>query len=216
MTFLEQFGIKVKDESLYVTALTHSSYANEHVAENYERLEFLGDAVLQIVMSEYLYKNTNDKEGQMSKERAEYVCESALASYAKEIGIVPFIRVGHGQLHDINDTIIADVFEAITGAIFLDQGFDTAKSFLLKIITPYIEEKKQFFGDYKSKLQELIQADKKTLEYVVVKETGPAHQKSFEVEVRMDNLVYGKGKGRSKKEAEQQAAYDAMQKQGKL
>lgn len=216
MEFLKKFHIDVKNENLYVTALTHSSYSNEHHVESYERLEFLGDAVLQIVTSEYLYRTTSLKEGEMSKERASYVCERALATYAKEIGIVPFIRVGHGQLDNINDTIIADVFESVIGAIFLDQGFDIAREFILSIVSPYIASNHEFIEDYKSKLQELVQTGKKSLEYVVTNETGPAHQKEFTIEVRIDGMVYGKGVGKSKKEAEQRAAFDAIGKQGKL
>lgn len=216
MEFLKKFHIDVKNENLYITALTHSSYSNEHHVESYERLEFLGDAVLQIVTSEYLYRNTSLKEGEMSKERASYVCERALATYAKEIGIVPFIRVGHGQLEHINDTIIADVFEGVVGAIFLDQGFDVARTFILSIISPYIDSNHEFIEDYKSQLQELVQTGKKSLEYIVTNETGPAHQKEFTIEVRIDGMVYGRGIGKSKKEAEQQAAFDAIKKQGKL
>ena len=105
MNFLKKYNIDIEDKELLLTSLTHTSYANEHNVTSYERLEFLGDSVLQLIVSEYLYSNTSLKEGAMSKMRASFVCESALASYAKEIGYIPYIRVGYGQLHDINDTI---------------------------------------------------------------------------------------------------------------
>lgn len=212
MNFLEKYGIKLSNTNLLETALTHSSYSNENDVENYERLEFLGDAVLQVITSEYFYLNTDLSEGEMSKIRASYVCEQALAEYSKKIGIDKYIKVGHGQQKDINDTIIADVFESVLGAIYLDQGFEVAKKYVNEIVMPYIESKHMFFGDYKSLLQELVQTDKKSLEYVLINESGPAHDKRFMVEVRIDNIVYGVGSGRSKKEAEQNAAYDAYKK----
>ena len=129
MDFLKRYGIKINNTTLLEVALTHSSYANEHAAMSYERLEFLGDAILEAVSSEYFYNNTNLSEGEMSKLRASYVCEAALCEYSKEVGIDKWIRVGHGQEGNVNETIIADCFESVIGAIFLDQGFDTARSF---------------------------------------------------------------------------------------
>jgi len=212
MDFLKQFHIQLKEPKLMETALTHSSYSNEHNCENYERLEFLGDAVLELITSEYFYKQTTYKEGDMSKIRASFVCEKALATYARNLGLEEYIKVGHGQAHNINDTILADVFEAVLGAIYLDQGFEVAKKYIDEIIIPYIKSGTHFLGDYKSLLQELVQTDKKSLEYVLVGESGPAHDKCFEIEVRIDDMVYGKGQGKSKKEAEQNAAYDAYRK----
>lgn len=212
MDFLEKYDIKISNEELLLEALTHSSYSNEHDCPNYERLEFLGDAVLEAITSEYFYLNTNEKEGAMSKIRASYVCENALAFYAKEIGIDKHIRVGNGQLHDINDTIIADVFESVLAVIFLECGFDIAKNYIYQTVIPYIKEEKDFLADYKTKLQEMVQTDKKSLEYEVINESGPAHDKTFEVEVKIDKIVYGKGIGKSKKEAEQNAALDALNK----
>lgn len=148
----------------------------------------------------------------MSKKRASYVCEQALAFYAKEIGIDKNIRVGNGQLNNINDTIIADCFESVLGVIFLDKGFEVAKKYIYETVIPFIEEKKDFLTDYKSLLQELVQTDKKSLEYEVINEFGPAHDRTFEVDVKIDNIVYGKGIGKSKKEAEQKAALDAYNK----
>ena len=215
MNFLEKYGIKIKDITLLETALTHSSYSHEHNTENYERLEFLGDAVLELITSEYFYLNTDLKEGEMSKVRASYVCEQALAEYSRKIGIDKHIRVGHGQEKDINDTIIADCFESVLGAIYLDQGFSVAKSYVEAVVIPYIKSKQMFFDDYKSLLQELVQTDKKSLEYVLINESGPAHNKRFLVEVRIDNIVYGVGEGKSKKDAEQKAAFDAYKKSAK-
>ena len=213
MEFLKKFNISFKNKELLQTALTHSSYSNEHKdCVNYERLEYLGDAVLELITSEYFYLHTNYKEGKMTKLRASYVCEKALATYAKAIGIDKYIRLGHGQMHNLNDTIIADVFEAVVGAIYLDQGFLVVKKYIDDIIVPYINKQIDFNVDYKTKLQELVQTGKKSLNYDVVKEYEINHKKVFEVVVKIDNIIYGKGKGSSKKEAEQLAALDAYNK----
>ena len=216
MDFLSKYGIKINNEELLLQALTHSSYSNEHDVINYERLEFLGDAVLQILMSDYLYNNKDLSEGEMSKTRAAYVCESACAEYAKVLNYKPYIRVGHGQINNINDTIVADIFESIMGCIYLDQGLDAARSLFEQVVVPCIKNNNIFLGDYKSKLQELVQTTKKSLEYRLVNESGPAHDKVFEVEVVIDNIIYGRGIGKSKKEAEQKAALDAYNKQAKV
>lgn len=212
MNFLSKYNIEIDNKEQLLIALTHTSYANEHDCQSYERLEFLGDAVLQLCVTDYLYNNYDLKEGEMTKKRASYVCEEALYSYAKEIGYIPYIRVGHGQLDDINQTIIADIFEAILGSIYLDKGFDVAKDYIYQVVIPHIKNNEIFLSDYKSALQELTQMDKKTLDYVLINETGPAHDKEFTIEVRIDNIVYGRGIGKSKKEAEQQAAKDAFRK----
>ncbi len=216
MDFLEKFGIKINNKDLLLQALTHSSYSNEHDCKNYERLEFLGDAVLQILMSDYLYNNMDLTEGEMSKTRASYVCESACAKYAEELNYVSYIRVGHGQMNNINETIIADIFESIMGCIYLDQGLEEARKLFNKVVIPCVENHSIFAADYKSKLQELVQTTKKSLEYRVVGESGPAHDKKFDVEVVIDNIIYGRGSGKSKKEAEQMAALDAYNKQAKV
>ena len=212
MKFLENMGIKINNEELLKTALTHSSYSNEHNCENYERLEYLGDAILEAVTSEYLYLNTDYKEGEMTKIRANYVCEKALACYSRDIGIDKCIRLGHGQIHNLNDTIIADVFEAVAAVIYLDQGYDVVKKYLDDIIIPYIKEKRDFNTDYKTMLQEAVQTTRRSLEYVLLDEYSEAHDKTFEMAVKIDNIVYGKGIGKSKKEAEQNAALDALKK----
>ena len=212
MKFLENMGIKINNEELLKIALTHSSYSNEHNCENYERLEYLGDAILEAVTSEYLYLNTDYKEGEMTKIRANYVCEKALACYSRDIGIDKCIRLGHGQIHNLNDTIIADVFEAVAAVIYLDQGYNVVKKYLDDIIIPYIKEKRDFNTDYKTMLQEAVQTTRRSLEYVLLDEYGEAHDKTFEMAVKIDNIVYGKGIGKSKKEAEQNAALDALKK----
>lgn len=216
MKVLKRFDFNPVNMNLYYAAFTHTSYTNEYPsAENYERLEFLGDAVLELVTSEYFYLHTNLKEGDMSKTRASFVCENALATYAKNIGLDKYILVGHGQEGKVNDTILADVFESVLGAIYLDCGFQKAKEYADQIILPYIKEGAHFLGDYKSLLQEMIQTDRKSLSYELVRETGPAHDKTFTVNVIIDGIVYGTGIGKSKKEAEQKAAYDAYQKRAR-
>ncbi len=213
--FFKKYKIELKNPELMQVAFTHSSYSNEHQTDNYERLEFLGDAVLELITSEYFYLHTDLKEGDMSKTRASFVCENALATYAKNIGLDKYILVGHGQEGKVNDTIIADVFESVLGAIYLDCGFQKAKEYADKIILPYIKEGAHFLGDYKSLLQEMIQTDRKSLSYELIRETGPAHDKTFTVNVIIDGIVYGTGIGKSKKEAEQKAAYDAYQKRAR-
>lgn len=210
---LKKLGIELKNDVLIKQALTHTSFANENNVESYERLEFLGDAVLESIISDYLFTNTALREGEMTKTRAAYVCEQALAFYAKKIGIVPFILVGKGQINNVNDTIIADVFESIIACIYLELGYETAKRYVLKTVIPYVKEHIHFFDDYKSILQELVQTNKKTLNYEVINESGPAHEKKYDVVVKVDGLIFGKGSGKSKKDAEQNAAKDAINKQ---
>lgn len=218
MKFLERKIIKEIEPSLLEEALTHSSYSNEHKnqnCKNYERLEYLGDAVLELIISEYFYSNTDYREGIMTKKRASYVCEEALARYAKDLGIDELIRVGHGEIGNINNTIIADVFESVLGAIFLTHGLETSKEYIYEIVIPYIKKEFIFLDDYKTILQEYVQTDKKSLNYILVGEYGEAHNKTFEVEVKIDGIVYGRGIGKSKKEAEQQAAFMAIKKSAK-
>ena len=215
MDFLKKYEIELENKDLLLEALTHSSYSNEHSCNNYERLEYLGDAVLELIVSDYLFNNETISEGSMTKKRASYVCEEALATYSKEVGFIPFIRVGHGQLDNINDTIVADIFEAILGVIYLEKGFEVAKKYINEVVIPHIKKGDVFLTDYKSALQESIQTDKKTLEYVLISESGPAHDKTYAVEVRIDDMIFGKGTGKSKKEAEQNAAKDAFKKRAK-
>ena len=204
---LTKYGV-TNDNPILSVALTHSSYANENKCESYERLEYLGDAVLELIMSEYFYKYSNLSEGEMSKIRSSYVCEEALDAYAKNINLSDSIKVGHGS--EVNQTVTADVFEAVIATIYLNSGFSKAREFVLDIALPYIEKKTIFLSDYKSYLQELVQTDQRSVTYQVISESGPAHDKIFEVEVVVDGIVYAKGKGKSKKSAEQDAAKNAI------
>ncbi len=213
--FFETYGISIKDKKRMTTAFTHTSYANEHHVESYERLEFLGDAILEAIISEYFYLNTDLKEGDMTKKRASFVCEHALATYAKEIGLNKYILVGHGQVDNVNETIIADVFESVLGAIYLEFGFEIARNYCNAIILPYIEKGCHFLSDYKSALQEMVQTDKESVSYTLVSEEGPAHDRTFTVNVMIDGIIYGTGVGKSKKEAEQYAARDAYNKRAR-
>ncbi len=210
----KKFNIVIKNTALLKVALTHSSYSNEHNTECYERLEYLGDAVLEIVCSDYLYNNTDYPEGEMSRLRSLYVCENALFEYSKEINLKDYILLGNG-INEANKTIIADVFEAVIAVIYLEQGLDTVKKLFNELIVPYIKHHDDFLKDYKSLLQESVQTVKKSVTYRLVDESGPAHHKEFKVEVIIDNLVYGVGVGNSKKEAEQNAAKEAYQKRAK-
>lgn len=212
MDFLDKYGVTIKNEKLLMTALTHSSYANENNTDCYERLEYLGDAVLELATSEYFYLKTNLTEGEMSKIRSSYVCENALYEYSKDIGLIDYIRVGNG-ITDITVSIVADCFESVLAVIFLEHGFSVAKKYALAIISPYIESGRTFINDSKSYLQEMVQTDKKSIEYVVVSESGPAHNKIFEVDCFVDGMRFGHGVGKSKKIAEQEAANDAIKKQ---
>ncbi len=212
-----KLGIKPKNIKLYETAFSHSSYVNEHKAKNdYERLEFLGDSVDDLAVADYLYSNYTQSEGEMTKVRASYVCENALYEYSMDLGLNKYIRVGHGEEKEggkYKKAIVADIFEALMGAIYLDLGYATARRVALKIIVPYIEDpKKVFFSDYKSALQEYVQEAQKDLRYQLVSESGPAHDKTFTVDVKIDDIIYGTGVASSKKEAEQEAAKVALSK----
>lgn len=211
MKVFNKLDINPTNMNLYMEAVTHSSFTNENPNyPDYERLEFLGDAVLEIIISEYLYKERHLEEGMMTRMRASYVCEEACATYAKEIGLDLDIRVGSGE--EINQTILADVFEAFVAALYLDQGFEFTRSFVLNIILKYIEKEVDFLHDYKSTLQELAQTVKKSIIYEVVDEEGPAHNKKFTSIVKVDGIIMGKGTASSKKASEQEAAKDALSK----
>ncbi len=214
----EKLGIITKNENLYLEAFTHTSYANEKNVNSYERLEYLGDAVLELIMSEYLYKKTNYEEGTMTKLRSSYVCEDALYEYSLKLGLNDYLRLGHGEKEHggkYRKAIVADIFEAFIGAMYLDKGLEFTSNYLNDNIIKYINNNYEFFHDYKTKLQELVQTDKKSLEYIIVREEGPAHDRTFEVEVRIDGILYGTGVGNSKKKAEQEAAKEALEKSAK-
>ena len=212
-----KLNIKPKDLNLYKTAFSHSSYVNEHKAKNnYERLEFLGDSIVNFIVAEYLYSNKSEDEGEMTRVRASYVCENALYEYAMDLGLSKYILVGHGEEKEggkFKKAIVADIFESMVAAIYLDLGFTTVRRVVLDVIVPYIENPNyNFFNDYKSALQEYVQAEQDTITYELVDESGPAHDRSFTVKVIIDGINYGEGSGSSKKEAEQKAAKIALDK----
>ena len=223
MVNLEQkIGYSFHDKKLLKQALTHSSCANEqkiNKAGDYERLEFLGDAVLELISSDYIFqKHKNMSEGQMTKYRSSIVCEPALAFCARQIGLEQYILLGKGEEATggrNRDSIISDVMEAVIGAIYLDSGIDEARTFILRFILSDLEHK-QLFYDAKTILQEEVQKENKgTLHYVLVSEEGPEHDKTFVVEAMIGDVRVGSGSGHSKKAAEQKAAYEALLKQNK-
>ena len=213
----EIIGYHFKNKHYLTQALTHSSYANEKklgkLGSN-ERLEFLGDAVLELISSDFLYAQfTQVPEGELTKKRASLVCEPSLAYCAREFGLPQFLLLGKGE--DMTggrnrDSIVSDATEALLGAIYLDGGFANAKEFIHRFILNDIEHK-QLFYDSKTILQEMVQAKyKETLVYELVKEEGPDHNKSFEVCVKIGDEEIGRGLGRTKKAAEQVAAYHGI------
>ena len=213
-------GYQFKNPALLARALTHSSYANErHVnTGDNERLEFLGDSVLGFITAEYLFANHRDfPEGELTKLRAYAVCEKSLFAYAEEIGLGNYLKLGKGEERTGGRTrpsVLSDAFEAVIAAIYLDGGMDEAKKFVLRFVVPYVEAKPTF-KDYKTMLQEVVQKNQgETLEYVLVSETGPDHDKCFTVEVHLNSNVIGRGVGGSKKKAEQNAAKEALELMG--
>lgn len=218
----EKIGYEFKDKSLIINALTHSSYANEckargEATEYNERLEFLGDSVLSLVASVYLFKgNRNLFEGDLTKIRAGIVCENALYEYSLEIGLGDYLRLGHGE--EVTGgrnrkSLLADAFEALLAAIYLDAGFQTARRFALPYLAAAAEKimKAGTNEDYKTILQKFVQQNKgDILEYVMTGEQGPSHNKTFNYDVMLNNTVIGSGKGSSKRDAEQAAAKQAL------
>ncbi len=215
---LESFlNISFKNKMWLERALTHSSYANEHNKISNERLEFIGDAVLDVMMSDYLFQNYPEKdEGFLTKTRAKFVCENALHHYALACNLDKYILLGKGEEKSggrKRASLLADAFEALLGAIYMDQGIEHCWLVFDKIIKPILfEHENDEFVDYKSLLQELVQSDKRTLLYRIDNEYGPSHNKTFEASVYMDNILMGNGTGKTKKEAEQNAAAKALEK----
>ena len=205
------------NEALLKQAMTHKSYANEmqiNKVNSYERLEFLGDAVLELITSEFLFCGyTEVQEGELTKMRASMVCEQSLAFCARDLNIGDFVLLGKGEECTggrSRDSITSDAMEAIIGAIYLDGGMEEAKKFVDKFVLTDLENK-QLFLDSKTTLQELVQGKiKKDFEYRLVDESGPEHDKIFTIHVYLDHEFLGEGKGRTKKYAEQQAAYKAL------
>jgi ribonuclease-3 len=215
--FQKIINYKFNNTRLLSQALTHSSYANEHKMskfENNERLEFLGDAVLEIVTSDFLFVNYEDMlEGELTKFRASIVCEPTLANFSNEIKLGDFIRLGKGEENSggrFRASVLSDAVEALIGSIYIDGGLEAARTFILNTLLKDVEKRKLFI-DSKTHLQEIIQkTSEQPIEYIIVKEKGPDHNKLFMVEVRHEGKVIGYGRGRSKKSAEQDGAYDAI------
>lgn len=219
----ENLRYEFKNKKLLINALTHSSYANEArdgVSSN-ERLEFLGDSVLSIVVSEYIYKEFNNlPEGELTKLRASLVCEKSLCQFSRELELGKYLRLGKGEDKGggrERDSILADAFEAVLAAMYLDGGFNVAKNHVMRFIKNELKHTDdEVFKDYKTALQEIIQKNpEESVTYILTKETGPDHDKVFEVEVRLNSNTIGKGMGKNKKQAEQSAAKEALRLMGK-
>lgn len=214
-------GYTFRDERLLCEALTHSSYANEgkRREQSNERLEFLGDSVLGMIAASHLFEHDQSREGELTKLRASIVCEQALSSYSREIGLGRYLLLGKGERMNGGDqraSILADAFEAVLAAIYLDGGMEAARTFVLPFLIKEIAaQRRRHFKDYKTQLQEIVQqTPEERLEYVLVGESGPDHAKRFSVEVHLNSNVIGKGVGKSKKEAEQLAAREALKLMG--
>ncbi len=219
---MEKLGYTFRDETLLETALTHSSYANEghRQLRNNERLEFLGDSVLGFITAGYLFSREDGQEGELTRLRASLVCEKALSAYAKKLGLGEHLLLGKGERRGggaERPSILADAFEAVIAAVYLDGGLAVAEAFILPFLEAELAQRKSRpqFRDYKTALQEIVQQNpEERLEYEVKGESGPDHNKRFVVEVHLNSNVIGTGHGRSKKEAEQQAAREALRLMG--
>ena len=216
----EKLGYTFNDEAVLVRALSHSSYVNENhsAGDSNERLEFLGDSVLGLITAENFFKNyTKLPEGELTKLRAATVCEKSLAGFARQLELGKYLLLGKGEILTggrERPSIQADAFEAIIAAIYLDGGMESARNFVLKYIEEAIRQQ-QSIRDYKTMLQEVVQRNPgEIIEYVLTGETGPDHDKRFEVEVHLNSNVIGRGIGKSKKKAEQEAAREALELMG--
>lgn len=220
--FEELINYRFNNRKLLIQALSHSSYANENKNPRgcNERLEFLGDSVLSVVVSDYLYKNLNTvAEGDLTKLRASLVCEKSLHGFALQINLGDFILLGKGEENTggrQRPSILADAFEAVIAAVYLDGGMEAARKHILRFIPKDpVHGAKMAYGDFKTVLQEVVQKNpEEKVEYVLIGEEGPDHNKRFVVEVMLNSQVIGKGKGRSKKDAEQLAAKEALELMG--
>jgi len=218
----ESLGYIFKNKALLENALTHSSYANEvrmgHTSN--ERLEFLGDSVLSIIVSDYIYRKfKNLPEGELTRLRASLVCEKSLCEFSRKLGIGEHLLLGKGEDKGggrQRDSILADAFEAVLAAIYLDGGYEPAKNYALKFITEELgHTEDEVFKDYKTALQEIIQRNpEEAVSYYLTDESGPDHNKLFTVEVRLNSNVIGVGTGKNKKKAEQMAAKQALELMG--
>ncbi len=212
----EKLSYTFKDRELLIRALSHSSYANERKINkkgDYERLEFLGDAVVELVVSEFLFSNyPQKKEGEMTRTRAALVCEPTLAGCAREIDLPSFLLLGKGEEATggrQKDSILCDVFEAVAGAIYLDGGYEAARTYILEYVLRDWENK-ALFVDSKSILQERMQKHGHRVSYVTISESGPANERTYVEELHIDGQAYTKADGHSKKAAQQKAAYEYL------
>ena len=217
----KEIGYVFKKRSLLKQAVTHRSYANENRGSGpfNERLEFLGDAVLSLISADFLYKKfPSMAEGDLTKLRSSLVCTASLSEYARRIKLGDYLLLGKGELAtggNERDSNLENAFEALIAAVYLDGGIDKARRFVLRFLDDSVETHHISFKDYKTKLQEIVQeSHEETLNYVITKESGPDHDKRYEVEVHLNSNLIGKGKGRSKKQAEQEAAKQALQLMG--
>lgn len=211
------FNLKFDNFNLLKRAMTHSSYANENNCLSNERLEFLGDAVLDLIIGKFLYDHIPESEGILTKKRAQEVCEEALYQYAKSFNLGEYLLLGKGEELSggrNKSAVLADAFEAFLGAVYVDKGLKEVYKVIEKVVFPHvIKNLHKEDNDYKSKLQELLQSDKRSLKYEIISETGPSHDKEFTARVYMDeHIIMGEGVGKSKKEAEQNAALATLQK----
>ena len=214
MKFLDEHLIKPVNNHIYDLAFIHESYSNENdLNESYERLEFLGDVVLDLVVSEFLYNKYPDlSEGQLTPMRANYVCKKALYTYSIENGLDQYLKLGVGanlSRREMN-SVISDVFESLVGALYLDQGLEIVKKFIEKTVIPHIENNEIFFYDYKSELKQICDKNGSKIVYQLFREEGPPHKKIFTINVLINGEKLGTGIGGSKKEAEQDAASMAL------
>lgn len=217
MNLFEKFGIDTTNKQVYEIAFMHTSYSSKHdFKHNYERLEFLGDSILSLLVSEYLFKRYPDyEEGKLTKLRSNYVCQNALIYYSHELDLPKYLKLDTEDPYLTENEVLsitADIFESFLGAMFIDQGIDFAKEFLAKYIFQYIDEEKVFFRDYKSAMKEYGDAQEVEVSYIMLNEFGFPHDKTFFMSILVDGEVMGVGKGRSKKEAEQAAAKVALEK----
>ena len=217
-TLEKKLGYEFKDKALLSNALTHSSYANEarNGTTSNERLEFLGDSVLSIIVSDYLFKEfKNIPEGELTKLRASLVCEKSLCSFSRKLDLGEYLKLGKGEDKGggrERDSILADAFEAVLAAMYLDGGIEICRSHVMRFVLPELEHTNdEVFKDYKTTLQEIIQRNpEEFVTYILTDESGPDHDKLFTVEVRLNSNVIGTGSGKSKKQAEQSAAKQAL------
>ena len=217
MNLFEKFNIETDNEHLYEIAFTHASFSTINGLDyNYERLEYLGDSVLSLIVSEYLYKKyPHYEEGKLTKIRSNYVCQNALIYYSHKLGLKDYLRVSAEESNLTKNEVIsitADLFESFLGAIFIDQGMEFAKDFVSKTIFRYIDEERIFFEDYKSALKEYGDAEELEIVYEIIEEYGVPHDKTFIIACMVDGDEMGVGRGKNKKEAEQAAAKEAMHK----